>query len=67
MLCNYTFFLFINSLRMATSTSKNLQDVLRISSTDMKPNTLPYQKYSYTTKYPCSESTKYPVGSKDGH
>ena len=40
MLCNYTFFLFINSLRMATSTSKNLQDVLRISSTDMKPNTI---------------------------
>ena len=30
-------------------------------------HTLPYQKYSYTTKYPCSESTKYPVGSKDGH
>ena len=29
--------------------------------------TLPYQKYSYTNKYPYSESTKYPVGSKDGH
>ena len=28
--------------------------------------TLPYQKYSYTTKYTCSESTKYLVGSKDG-
>ena len=25
--------------------------------------TLPYQKYSYTNKYPCSGSTKYPVGS----
>ena len=24
-------------------------------------------KYSYTAKYPCSESTKYPFGSKDGH
>ena len=29
--------------------------------------TLPDQKFSYTTKYPCSESTKYPVGSKDEH
>ena len=31
-------FLILKFLRMATSTSKNLQDVLHISSTDLKPN-----------------------------